>query len=128
MIVGQDQDRARSISMGDTRMWTQLRSPLVRSLVACSVTLAGFSRSHGVHAADPPSPHGVRVGGVLDEAFRYHRQLPYAPLATAPRYSYGFPLPTYKWGWFGAKHYYPRTHSHRGYYGDYLQWSYRHGY
>jgi hypothetical protein len=103
-------------------------SLLRREVAAVLLALATCSISRGGGPADPPSPHGVRAGGVLDKAFRYHRQLPYAPLATTPRYAYGFPVPTYKWGWFGAKHYYPRTHAHRGYYGDYWQWSYRHGY
>jgi hypothetical protein len=79
-------------------------------------------------AEHPTSPHGVRSGGVLAESYHYHRRVPYAPLAEAPRYAYGFPVSTYRWGWFGARHYYPRTTSHRGFYGDYWQWAYRRGY
>jgi hypothetical protein len=107
-------------------MGSQFRSPLRRGIGALLFALA-CTLAPGANAADPPSPHGVRVGGVLDKAFHYHRQLPYAPLATTPRYAYGFPVPTYKWGWFGAQHYYPRTTSHRGYNGDYWQWAYRRG-
>jgi hypothetical protein len=112
---------------GDTRMCVRFRSLLARQLAVLSVTLAAQTFSRDTMAVEPPSPHGVRSGGVLQEAFQHHRQPPYAPLSKVPRYSYGFPVPTYNWGWFGAKHYYPRTISHRGYYGDYWQWSYRRG-
>ena len=78
-------------------------------------------------AIDPPSPHGLRSGGAIERSYTYHRNLPYTPLASVPRYEYGFPVQTYKWGWFGAQHYYPRTTSHRGYNGDYWQWAYRRG-
>jgi hypothetical protein len=78
-------------------------------------------------AGDPQTPFGARSGGALQESYRYHRRLPYAPLSSVPRYAYGFPVATYKWGWFGA-HYYPRTTWHSGYNGDHWQWSYRKGY
>jgi len=42
-------------------------------------------------------------------------------------FTYGFNVPTYNYGWFGA-HYYPRRTWHRGYYDDYMQTSYRRGY
>lgn len=31
--------------------------------------------------------------------------------------------PTFRWGWFGAEHYYPRVHWHENYVGDRLRWS-----
>ena len=43
-------------------------------------------------------------------------------------YRYGFPVSTYRWGWFGAERYYPRVFGHRGYNGDYVQIGYRYGY
>jgi hypothetical protein len=41
--------------------------------------------------------------------------------------TYGFGVPSYRWGWFGA-HYWPRMTYHCGFYGDRMQWSYRYGY
>ena len=47
---------------------------------------------------------------------------------SAPAWSgYGFGIPTYNWGYFGAR-YRPACVSHTGYYGDYVQWGYRRGY
>lgn len=97
------------------------RLAIVIGLGACWLTT-------GAHADHPISPHGIRTGGALEQSYQYHRQLPYAPLADVPRYSYGFPAPSYNWGWFGARHYYPRSTFHRGYNGDYWQWAYRRGY
>lgn len=31
--------------------------------------------------------------------------------------------PSYRWGWFGAEHFYPSVQWHRGYYGNKLRWS-----
>ncbi|OHB79634.1 MAG: hypothetical protein A2V98_18690 [Planctomycetes bacterium RBG_16_64_12] len=39
----------------------------------------------------------------------------------------GLGVPTYNWGYFGARHG-PSCTSHQGYYGDYFQWSFRPGY
>ena len=44
-----------------------------------------------------------------------------------PWYGYGFGVPTYNWGYFGAR-YRPACICHHGYYGDFSQWSYRRGY
>jgi len=44
-----------------------------------------------------------------------------------PWYGYGFGVPTYQWGYFGAE-YRPASISHHGYYGDFTQWGYRRGY
>jgi len=73
-------------------------------------------RRHGMvepqqHVAAPPGPH------------RY----PQYNAAAAPWYGYGFGVPTYNWGYFGAK-YRPAVVSHHGYYGDFSQWGYRQGY
>ena len=40
---------------------------------------------------------------------------------------YGFGVPTFQWGYFGAR-YRPVCITHKGYYGNYTQWSYRSGY
>ena len=61
--------------------------------------------------------------GVLEETQAYH-----APSRGWPQpYAYGFPVRTYRWGWFGT-HYRPRMHSHWSYHGDFMQWGYRKGY
>lgn len=31
--------------------------------------------------------------------------------------------PTFRWGWFGAEHFYPRVQWHRDYNGDVVRWS-----
>jgi hypothetical protein len=88
---------------------------------------------------DPPPAYQpqyeMRSGGVLEESYDYHRQQP-MPMATAPRtiepaggwYGYGFPVSTFRWGWFGAAHYYPFVWWHDGYYGDCCRYAYRRGY
>ena len=63
------------------------------------------------HVAAPPGPH------------RY----PQYNAAAAPWYGYGFGVPTYSWGYFGAT-YRPAVVSHHGYYGYFTQWGYRQGY
>ncbi len=89
-------------------------------------------------AADPTlyDPQvDVRNGGVLDESFGYHRQAqanqsvrpgPYPP--KGGWYGYGFPVSTYRWGWFGAERYYPRVGWRSDYNGDCVRWAYRYGY
>ena len=44
-----------------------------------------------------------------------------------PWYGYGFGVPTYNWGYFGAR-YRPAVVCHKGYHGDLTQWGYRRGY
>jgi hypothetical protein len=77
----------------------------------------------------------IRNGGVLDASYGYHRQAqayqsarpgPYPP--KEGWYGYGFPVTTYRWGWFGAEHYYPRVGCRSDYNGDRLRWAYRYGY
>jgi len=77
----------------------------------------------------------VRNGGVLDDSYGYHRQAqayqsvrpgPYPP--KEGWYGYGFPVTTYRWGWFGAERYYPRVGCHSDYNGDRMRWAYRYGY
>jgi len=61
-------------------------------------------------SAGPPAPH------------RYPEYNIYYPW-----YGYGFGVPTYNWGHFGAR-WRPASIRHTGYYGDYMQWGYRRGY
>jgi hypothetical protein len=82
----------------------------------------------------PPRPE-IRSGGVIEESYVYHRQQP-VRMAGAARsvepaggwYGYGFPVSTFRWGWFGAAHYYPTVFWHDGYYGDCCRYGYRRGY
>ena len=60
--------------------------------------------------AAPPGPH------------RYGEYNVYCPW-----YGYGFGVPTYNWGYFGAR-YRPACVCHTGYYGMFTQWGYRQGY
>lgn len=89
--------------------------------------------------ADPPPwyplPSELRSGGVLEESYNYHRQQPARMVGPAPCvepasgwYGYGFPVKTFRWGWFGAEHYYPTVWWHDGYYGDCCRYAYRRGY
>lgn len=77
----------------------------------------------------------IRNGGVLDASYGYHRQAqanqsarpgPYPP--QGGWYGYGFPVSTYRWGWFGAEHYYPRVGWRNDYNHDCVRWAYRYGY
>jgi hypothetical protein len=77
------------------------------------------------------SPADVRAGGVLATSYGYHRQAHVASPMIAHAggwYGYGFPVQTYRWGWFGAERYYPTVHWFRGYYGDCVRYAYRRGY
>lgn len=77
------------------------------------------------------SPHtDMRWGGALEKSFQYHRQGPNGNLispATGWNH-YGFPVASYRWGWFGAARYYPRTMWHEGFYSDKCRWAYRCGF
>ena len=55
-----------------------------------------------------------------------HRYSPYES-GNPPWYGYGLGVPTYNWGYFGVP-YRPFSVSHKGYYGEFQQWSYRRGY
>jgi hypothetical protein len=72
----------------------------------------------------------TRSGGVLQESYDYQRGGPAPGLISpaTPWYHYGFPVSTYRWGWFGAEHYYPTVWWHHGYYDDCCRFGYRCGY
>jgi hypothetical protein len=79
----------------------------------------------------PHNPHvDVRWGGALETSYQYHRhagEAAHGPQPGAP-YRYGFPVSSYRWGWFGASRYYPTVVWHRGFHGDECRWAHRHGY
>ncbi len=111
------------------------------SLATGVVTALVAAASLAAHAADglwigPPSApqRDRRTDGVIAQSYGYHRQLAATPqVGLSPAqpgawYGYGFPVQTYRWGWFGAGHYDPITLWHKGYYGDECRWGYRCGY
>lgn len=77
----------------------------------------------------------VRSGGVLEKTAIYDHT-PYQPIPSPQpnimpangAYGWGFPVTTYRWGWFGAEHYWPRVTWFKGYYGDCCRAGYRQGY
>jgi hypothetical protein len=110
----------------------------VGTLVAIGMLFvaAGVCRAANDGGAPQSQPRPeFRSGGVLEESYVYHRQPP-ARMAGAARsaepaggwYGYGFPVSTFRWGWFGAAHYYPTVFWHHGYYGDCCRYGYRRGY
>lgn len=108
--------------------------------IACGATTASFAQAFN---QDPVSAEptlyepqvDVRNGGVLEESYGYHHQGqerqslrpgPYPP--AKGWYGYGFPVSTYRWGWFGAERYYPRVGWRSNYNGDCVRFAYRYGY
>lgn len=86
--------------------------PLVRWLTGqCSGPPPGYTANPMQVVASTPGP------------YRY----PAYQTGPYPWYGYGFGVPTYNWGYFGAR-YRPHCVGHSGYYGDFTQWSYRRGY
>ena len=47
----------------------------------------------------------------------------YSTAPYAGRVNHAHHSPTYRWGWFGAEHFYPSVKWHRGYNGDHFRWS-----
>jgi len=88
---------------------------------ATAGNLLGWLAGH--HQAPEPWPaHGQRHVAAPPGPHRYAEYNVYGPW-----YGYGFGVPTYQWGYFGAR-YRPAVICHKGYYGDLTQWSYRRGY
>jgi len=76
-------------------------------------------------AISPPGQSAVSPQGQSAGIPGPHRYPEYNQ--SSPWYGYGFGVPTYSWGYFGAT-YRPAVITHRGYYGDFYQWGYRRGY
>ncbi|MGD9632588.1 MAG: hypothetical protein AB7G28_06805 [Pirellulales bacterium] len=111
---------------------------------AWNISGAVLAQAFGQAPTQAPRPEGptlyepqvdIRNGGVLDESYGYHRQAqanqsarpgPYPP--AGGWYGYGFPVSTYRWGWFGAERYYPRVGWRNNYNNDCIRWAYRYGY
>lgn len=102
------------------------------AVITAILILTASTPAKAIHPHDHSHIRSATSGGVLAESYRYHRGYQHGPSATSPpppaRYVYGFPVKTYRWGWFGATQYYPRSFSHRGYNGDHWHWAYRQGY
>jgi hypothetical protein len=108
---------------------------LVVAVMFLMITTACRSQETTAAPPQPPVGSAIRSGGVIEESYVYHRQQPTRALGAAKSiepaggwYGYGFPVSTFRWGWFGAAHYYPFVWWHDGYYGDCCRYAYRHGY
>jgi hypothetical protein len=100
-----------------------------------TITAACRAQDSNDAPTQPPLRPAIRSGGVLEESYVYHRQQPTRALGATKSvepaggwYGYGFPVSTFRWGWFGAAHYYPFVWWHDGYYGDCCRYAYRRGY
>jgi len=120
--------------------WTMLRVAVRHGWLALAL---GWSTMAPAQTCDPSilggpvadetmiNPHiDVRSGGVLAESYAYHHQgsLPYTIMPPGGAYRWGFPVSSYRWGWFGAERYYPRVAWRYDYHGDCIRWAYRYGY
>lgn len=119
-----------------------MKSPLGSSLFLAATLIVAFSCCNaadesaawepapGRYAPAPRAPDpDIRAGGVMDISYNYHQQGPNAGVRPpSPWYGWGFPVQTYRWGWFGASRYYPWCYWHEGYYGNCCRYAYRCGY
>jgi hypothetical protein len=124
----------------DFVLFTTARSYAARLLtcigvVAAVLVVSGIARAQEERL--PPPAQGsaattIHSGGVIADSYYYHHQ---GPMRSAieqggiPQangwYEYGFPMQSYRWGWFGAERNYPRVIWHDGYYGDCVRTAYR---
>ena len=100
------------------------------ALSACDV-------ARGQDAVLPPPAQNKdanvsRSGGALEYSYYYHHLQPMRSqieMGAIPQangwYEYGFPMQSYRWGWFGAERHYPRVIWHDGYYGNCVRTAYR---
>ena len=84
------------------------------SVCACAAELKGI---HDISQRPNAPVVSGSSGGVLAESYHYHRQGEahgrQAHPTIAPEagwYGYGFPVQTYRWGWFGAERVLPARH------------------
>lgn len=121
-----------------SRLAARLVSAALLVVASAGITVAGADDVTWIGAQPNVPKVDARASGVLAESYGYHRQSPMIAAATSPTapaagqppgwYGYGFPVQTYRWGWFGAAHYYPTVLWHHGYNGDECRWGYRCGY
>jgi hypothetical protein len=112
------------------------------AILAICISAALRSDAQTVEFATSYPPPGeyvahedIRNGGVLEKSYTYHAT-PYHPIPSPEpnimpangAYGYGFPVTTYRWGWFGADRYSPRVQWFKGYYNDCVRCAYRQGY
>jgi hypothetical protein len=116
-----------------------LAATAIRAIIVIGTLLMLADICHAQENNDaphqPPLRPAIRSGGVIEESYVYHRQPPTRALGAMKSiepasgwYGYGFPVSTFRWGWFGAAHYYPFVWWHDGYYGDCCRYAYRRGY
>jgi len=130
---------------------------LFGALVLGVTLVGGLSQGAGQRLPTPPQSQeplptptqansnslpDLRSGGVIEESYRYHRQPPTAGTLQPMRscieaggipqangwYNYGFPMQSYRYGWFGAERHDPRVFWTKGYYSDELRTAYRRSY
>ncbi len=113
---------------------------IVSLLLTCGVSFC-LGAENGAPATPPANqatgPQSVRSGGMLEQSYNYHRQ-PDSQAASVTTgagsarsggwYHYGFPVESYRWGYFGAERNYPRVMWHTGWYGDQVKTEIWHGY
>jgi hypothetical protein len=101
-------------------------------------------QSNALQSTPPQSnaPPDLRWGGVIEKSYYYHRQQPTQATLQPMRscieaggipqangwYNYGFPMQSYRYGWFGAERHDPHMFWTKGYYGDEVRTAYRRSY
>ena len=109
------------------------RAHILHLVVLLAAALAAQIAAAQSPAYGGPAPYSplvdTRSGGVLEESYDYQRggQAPGLISPATGWYHYGFPVSTYRWGWFGVQ-YRPRMVHHTGAHGDYTQTGFRWGY
>jgi hypothetical protein len=118
-------------------VFVQRRGFSARSLlVGVVVTLFSGEVVRAQQELPPPAQKNdatvSRSGGALEYSYDYHHLQPMRSqieMGAIPQangwYEYGFPMQSYRWGWFGAERHYPRVIWHDGYYGDCVRTAYR---
>ncbi len=109
-------------------------------LLTCGTSFC-MTAETGAPATPPTNPsmgtQSVRSGGKLEQSYNYHRQSATQPTPVTAAvgsarsggwYHYGFPVESYRWGYFGAERNYPRVMWHTGWYGDHVKTETWHGY
>jgi hypothetical protein len=114
------------------RFFALLRTLGFSVVIALGVAIVLHAQDAGGPAAQGGGATTIRSGGVIEDSYYYHHLGPMRSAIEAggiPQangwYEYGFPMQSYRWGWFGAERHYPRVIWHDGYYGDSIRTAYR---